>query len=430
MKYIIKTLLFSFVLSSGFAQQTPAPPQDQAIAIIGAIAHIGDGKVIQNSIITFENGKITNVADASTVRIDRNKFGKIIEAGGKHVYPGFIAPGSQLGLVEIGAVSATRDAYELGDLNPNIRSIIAFNTDSEVIPTTRNNGVLLAQITPRGGWISGQSSIVELDAWNWEDAAYKIDEGIHLNWPRISRWSWRTQTVSKNKDYDKQVTEIEDYLTEARAYIDAKNRLAKNLKFEAMRGLFNGSKKLYIHVNDIKSMTQAVLIAKKHKIRAVLVGGRDSWMIADFLKENNTAVILNKAHDLPPTVDSDIDQTFKTAAILQKAGVLFCFYMGDSPMQERNLPFQAGHAVGFGLDKEAAVSALSLNAAKILGIDKTVGSLTPGKDATLFISTGDALDYRGNHLEFAFIRGKEISLDDKQKALYRKYSKKYNHKIK
>ncbi len=429
MKYFINTFLFCLCVMILSAQETPAPNQSQAIAIIGATAHIGNGKVINNSIITFDKGKITNIADASTVRIDRGQFGEVIDATGKHIYPGFISANTQLGLVEIGAVGATRDSRELGYLNPNLRSIIAYNTDSQVIPTTRANGVLLAQVVPVGGRISGQSSIVELDAWNWEDAAYKMDDGIHVNWPSITSWSWRTRSVSKNKNYDKQLKEIEDYLTEAKAYINNKKHSNANLKFEAMKGLFDGSKKLFIHTNGVKTITQSILIAKKHGITPVIVGGRDAWMISDFLKENNVAVLLHKVHDLPRTEDTDIDQPFKTALALQKAGVLYAFHMGDEPMQDRNLPFQAGHAVGFGLDKEAALSALTLNVAKILGIDSTLGSLEIGKDATLFISKGDALDYRTNKVEAAFIRGKAISMDDKQKALYRKYSEKYGHEV-
>ena len=427
MKYFIYTFFFCLYALASIAQQTPAPDQSQAIAILGGIAHIGNGEVIQNSIITFENGKLTNVADASTVRIDPGKFGKIIDANGKHVYPGFITANSRLGLIEIGQVGATRDARELGYLNPNLRAIVAYNTDSEVVPTVRNNGVLLAQVVPQGGRISGQSSVVELDAWNWEDAVYKMDDGIRLNWPSVMSWSWRTRSVSKNKDYDKQVKEIEDYLAEATAYVDHKSHSTINLKFEAMKGLFDGSKKLYIHTNDIKTITQSVLISKKYGLIPVIVGGRDSWMITDFLKENKVAILLHKAHNLPRREDSDIDQPFKTAIVLQEAGVLYAFHMNDEPMQERNLPFQAGQAAGFGLDKEAAISSLTLNTAKILGIDQTVGSLETGKDATLFISEGDALDYRTNKVEVAFIRGKEISLDDKQKALYRKYSEKYGH---
>ena len=421
--------IFLFVLAAWClqAQPAPAPAQTQSIAIYGGTAHIGNGNVIQSSLIVFENGKITQVADMSRIRFNKDAYGKAIDATGKHVYPGFIAGNSSMGLVEIGAVRATRDSRELGNLNPHIRSIIAYTADSDVPPTTRANGVLMAQVVPSGGRIDGQSTIVQLDAWNWEDAAYKMDEGIYMTYPSRFSWSWRTRSLDKNKDFDKQLKEVEDIFSEAAAYAKNPSLTSKNLKFEAMKGLFDGSKKLYVKVGMAKSITEVVLMMKKVGITPVIVGGSESWVVADFLKKNNVPVMLSKTHDLPRNDDSDIDQPFKTPRMLEEAGVLWCLQMSDGPSQERNLPFQAGHAVGFGLDKEVAVKSISLNAAKIMGIDKTVGSLETGKDATLFISGGDALDYRGNDVQHAFIQGREIDLDDKQKALYRKYKEKYEN---
>ncbi|MEM6965083.1 MAG: amidohydrolase family protein [Bacteroidota bacterium] len=422
---ILNIILCLMVVWSLRAQETPAPPQTQSIAIYGGTAHIGNGQVIESSLITFENGKLTMVADMSSIRFNKDAYGKAIDATGKHVYPGFIAPNTQLGLIEISAVRATRDNSEIGDMNPHVRSIIAYNTDSDVPPTVRANGVLLAQVKPNGGTIDGQSSIVELDGWNWEDAVYKMDEGIFVDYPSMYRWNWRTRSVNKNKDYGKQIQAIEDYFKEAIAYSKNDKLTAKNLKFEAMRGLFDGSKKLYVTVDRARSITEAVLLFQQFNVTPIIVGGSEAWAVAEFLKKNNVPVILSKTHDLPSYDDSNIDQPFKSPAMLQKAGVTWCLQMDDSPENLRNLAFQAGHAVGFGLDKEVAVAAITLNTAKILGIDKTVGSLEKGKDATLFISTGDALDIRSNHVEHAFIRGKEISMDDKQKRLYRKFKKKY-----
>lgn len=413
------------VVTTGLAQQTPAPPQTQAIAIMGATAHLGNGQVIQNSIIAFENGKLSLVGDAEIVRIDAKKY-KIIDAAGKHVFPGFIATTSRMGLVEIEAVRSTRDFREVGLMNPNVRAIIAYNTDSRVTPTIRSNGVLMAQIIPSGGRIPGSSSVVQLDAWNWEDAAYATDNGIHLNWPSMfefSGWWAEPGEVKKNKKYAEQVQRIGDFFDEAKAYAKGNKNKEKNLKMEAMRGLFDQSKTLYVNTNSAKTITEAVLFAKKHKVKVVITGARDSWMVADLLKKENVAVILRDVHSLPGREDSDIDQPFKTAVQLQDAGVLFAFGMNGA-WQQRNLPFQAGHAVGFGLDYEAAVSGLTLNTAKILGIDKTTGSLEQGKDATLFISVGDALDMRTCKLEQAFIQGREIDLDNKQKALNRKFKAK------
>ncbi|GAL66726.1 hypothetical protein JCM19301_3204 [Jejuia pallidilutea] len=176
--YIVLTCLLS--LNGLNAQQTPAKPQSEPITIEGATAHLGNGKVINNALIMFEAGKITFIGSANT-KIARK--GKIIDAKGKHVYPGFIIPNSTLGLVEIDAVRATDDDAEIGTWNPHIRSLIAYNAESKVVESMRPNGVLLGQITPRGSRISGTSSIVQFDAWNWEDAAVKVDDGIHMSWP-------------------------------------------------------------------------------------------------------------------------------------------------------------------------------------------------------------------------------------------------------
>jgi len=425
MKFL-NIILFMCLAWSLAAQPAPAPPQKGKIAILGATAHLGNGKVIKNSLITFENGKLLTVEDASKIRLDQKSFAQVIDANGKHAYPGFIAPNTSIGLVEIEAVRATRDAREIGNLNPHIRAIIAYNTDSKVIPTLRSNGMLMAQIVPSGGRVDGQSTIVQMDAWNWEDAAYKMDEGIYVSYPSMVSWSWRTRSITKNKNYAKQLQEVEEYFTEAHAYSKNKKLSSKNLKFEAMRGVFDGSKNLYVKTNAAKSIMEAVLLFKKFNITPVIVGGSESWMVVDFLKKNNVPVMLSKVHDLPDHDDSDIDQPFKTPRMLQEAGVLWCFQMNEVA-QSRNLPFQAGHAVGFGLDKEDAIAGLTLNTAKILGIDKTTGSLEVGKDATLIISSGDVLDMRTNHVETAFIQGREISLSTKQKDLYEKFKTKYKN---
>jgi imidazolonepropionase-like amidohydrolase len=198
-----------------------------------------------------------------------------------------------------------------------------------------------------------------------------------------------------------------------------------------MKGIFSSAKILYVHVNYAKEIEDAVHFLKDAGVKKmVIVGGTDSWMVADLLKENNIPVMVNRIHDLPNRTDDDIDLPYKLPTLLQKAGVLFCLEnSGDmEEMQERNLPFNAGTAAAYGLTKEEALASITLNAAKILGIDNRVGSLEAGKDATLFISTGDALDMKSNNVELAFIRGKKLDLSNEQKALYGKYMKKYGLK--
>jgi len=425
---IVIILLFCATLV--MAQQTPAPKQSQPIAIIGATAHLGNGGVIEESLIIFENGKLTTVADSRISNVDLSGM-KIIEAKGKHVYPGFIIPNSTLGLVEIDAVRASDDEDEIGNINPHIRSLIAYNAESKVVETMRPNGVLLGQITPRGGRISGTSSIVQFDAWNWEDAVIKANDGIHMNWPNNfsrGRW-WRGESpeLKPNKDYTKQVQEVSDFLSQSRAYLQG-NRSTKHLPFEAVKGLFDGSKKLYVHVDDAKGIIDAINFKKQNGIaEMVIVGGYQSHQVADLLKKNNIPVLINRVHSTPKHVDDDYDYPFKLAKELTDAGVLVALQNSGSMerMNARNLPFMAGTTVAYGLSKPQALQLITLNAAKILGIDKHYGSLEKGKSATLFISEGDALDMRTNILEKAFIDGREISLESHQTKLWKRYSNKY-----
>ena len=363
----------------------------------------------------------------------------MIDCKGKHVYPGIIASNTNLGLIEVGAVRATADYVELGDINPSIRSLVAYNTDSKVINTLRSNGVLLAHIVPAGGTISGTSSVVQLDAWNWEDAAYKIDNGIHFNMPALINrpnqfGGGRRRQNAEQEDPVKlgldRIENIRKFFREAQVYAAEANHTAINLKYEAVKGLFTKTQTLYVHCDLVKEMMIAINFAKEFGFRMVIVGGSDSWMIANILKDNNIPVILGEPHSLPATDDDDVDQPYKTGATLQKAGVLFtiCFDGGDGFWQQRNLPFEAGTMAAYGLTKEEALSAITLNAAKILGIDDKTGSLENGKDANIVICDGDLLDMKNSLVTQAFIQGREINLDNKQKQLFERYKYKYGIK--
>ncbi|MCK0132281.1 amidohydrolase family protein [Flavobacteriaceae bacterium F08102] len=407
------------------AQQTPADPQDEITSIVGATAHIGNGQVIENCIIVFENGKIIRIG------ADVTPSGLIIDGKGKHVYPGFIMPNSTLGLGEIDAVRASIDEDEVGSFLPHIRSIIAYNTESKVVESMRPNGVLMGQITPRGGVISGTSSVVQFDAWNWEDAVVKEDDGIHLNWPgSFSRGRVRlgeAPGIIPNKNYAKSVDEIKTYFRNAISYPKAKTR--RHLPFEAMQGLFDGTKKLYVHANAAREITDAVIFAKKMGVKhVVIVGGYEAPQTIDLLKKHQIPVLAVRTQSLPASNDDDYDYPYKLPKILADAGILVGLQnAGDMErMNSRNLPFYAGQIVGQGLDKEEALKMITSNTAKILGIDDAYGTLEVGKSATLFVSKGDALDMRTNQLTHAYIDGRAISLESHQTTLWRRYMNKYN----
>ncbi|WP_052143744.1 amidohydrolase family protein [Wocania ichthyoenteri] len=425
---LILTLCSSVVI----AQQTPAPKQTKAITIEGATAHLGNGKVIENSLIMFNEGKITFIGSA-LMKIAR--VGEIIDGKGKHIYPGFIIPNSTLGLVEIDAVKASDDDAEMGTWNPHIRSLIAYNAESKVVESMRPNGVLLGQIAPRGGRISGSSSIVQFDAWNWEDAAIKTDNGIHINWPNSftsGRW-WLGEApgLKSNKEYTNQITEIANYFNESKAYNKGIKPIT-NLPYEALQGIFNGSKTLYINVDDEKGITDAINFTKEHGVKnMVIVGGREAYKVANLLKQNNIAILLQRVHSRPNNDDDDYDLPYKAATLLIDKGVTVALQVASGGrmerMNSRNLPFYAGTTVAHGLTKEQALQLITLNPAKILGIDANYGSLESGKSATLFISEGDALDMRTNIITHAFIDGRLLSIETHQTKLWKRYSEKYKN---
>ncbi len=413
--------------STLFAQQTPATEQKEAITIVGATAHIGNGTVIENSNIVFENGKITSIGESGSPM-----KGRVIKASGKHVYPGLIAPTKSLGLVEVNAVRASDDQDELGEFIPNVRSLIAYNAESKVVESMRPNGVLVGQITPQGGGISGTSSIVQFDAWNWEDAAIKVDDGIHMNWPNSFRrgrwWLGEERGYSPNKDYAEQIQKGVDFMLNAKAYGNGKAGEQPNEAYKAMQGLFNGSKKLYVYVDGEKEMIDAVTTAKENGVQSVvIVGGYEAYKIIPFLKKNNIPVLVQQPHALPSREDDDYDMPYKLPKLLTDGGLLVGIQNANmSNFQTRNLPFYAGHVAGQGLDKEKALQLITENSAKILGIDDNYGTLAVGKSATLFVSEGDALDMRTNILTNAFIDGREISLETHQTELWKRYMEKYS----
>lgn len=434
-KYNIAILInLACCLTVGLNAQTrvvPAPPQEAAILLEGATIHTGTGEVIENGLIGFADGKITVVGASGSPVTNRENYQKV-DVSGKHIYPGLVLTTSNLGLVEVNALRATMDNAEQGSYNPNVRSLVAYNTDSELIPTFRYNGILLTQTTPGSGVISGTSSVVQLDAWNWEDAAYHTDDAIHMGWPNkeISpRW-WMGETESRrNPNYDQTVQDIEQLFTDAAAYGRLGTPETTNLKLEAMQGLFDGSKALFINSNDAKAIVSAVKMAKKHGVQRVVVnGGYEALLIKDFLIENKVPVILSGIHDLPEYDHEDTIFPYKMAKEFHDAGIEIII-SGGSGYAARNMPFYAGTAVAYGLDYEEAIKAMTLTPARALGIADRAGSLETGKDAMIIVVEGDLLDMRTSKVEQAYIQGRKIQLDARQQWLYKKYSEKYGHDI-
>lgn len=426
------TFLIILIPIVGFSQvPTPLLNQHNTVLLQNGFAHIGNGEVMKNASIGIKDGKILFVKNTLTYKVQKVEWDTIINLKGKQVYPGFIATNSTIGLTEIDAVRATNDFRETGQINPNVRTLIAYNTDSKVLYTVRTNGILVCQSTPRGGLISGTSSVMAMEGWNWEDAVYKADDGIHINWPlkyKNSGWWAEPGDIKANEKYTETVEQLLNYFKSAQAYHSKSKTENRDLKLEAMKGIFKGTARVYIHADFAPEINDIIDFSRTLKLEyPVIVGGYDSYRLAERLKENKFTVMLENPHHLPhfegdlPSINYEIPNK------LQEAGLLFCIQNSGSMevMNARNLPFIAGTAMAYGLTEEQAIATITLNAAKIMGIDDKIGSLEKGKDATLFISEGNALEMKTNNVVLAFVKGSRIDLTNHQKQLSKKYHNKF-----
>ncbi len=432
MKKQLLTLVVTLAFFAGHSQDDVYPAKAFAglTFITNGTVHIGNGQVLERATIMIQHGKIVRVGADLPIPQD---MVRVIDAKGQQVYPGLILPVTDIGIKEVaGGVPGNDDYRELGDYNPDVRSIVAYSTDSRVINPIRSNGILLAGIAPAGGIISGSSTVVQLDAWNWEDATYKADNGMHVNLPAfLSRPPAAGATGGPDKtnaDALEKIESLKSFFRQAKAYLAEAHPVKTNLKFEATRKLFDHTQKLFVHADQVKQMLIAIDFAKEFHFDVVIVGGDDSYLIPGLLKENNIAVILAHPHRLPDYEDDDALQRAKTPAVLQQAGVLFALNDVDEESRYRNLMFNAGTTVAYGLSKEQALQSITLNAAMILGIDSLTGSIEAGKDANIVISSGDLLDMRTSIITRCLIQGRDINLTNKQTQLYDRYMTKYGLK--
>ncbi|MFT4204712.1 MAG: amidohydrolase family protein [Chitinophagaceae bacterium] len=439
MKKILLSVSMLLAVLSSQAQETiyPAKAFSGKTYLVNGTVHTGDGKVLEKTTVVFTNGKITEIAQGVSVPAASADV-RVVDVSGKQVYPGLILPDTDLGLKEIGAATPGSDDYdELGEYNSDIRSVVAYDATSMIIGTLRTNGILLASVSPQSGVVAGLSSVVQLDAWNWEDASYKVDNNLHVHLPSFSNRPSRMAMYMRMMGMDvpdeggaekkavEKLEEIKAFFRQAQSYFSTSNAEDHNLKFEAIRGLFEKKQKLFVHADEVKQILAAIDFSKEFGFDVVIVGGTESWRVADLLKKNNIAVILKEAHSLPTNQDDDFDQPYKTPYLLQKAGVLYALNDTHDETRYRNLMFNAGTAAAYGLTKEEALQAITLNAAKILGIDDKTGTIAVGKDANVLVSEGDILDMRTSILDKAYIQGRDVSLENKQTQLYDRYIYKY-----
>jgi len=431
----MKLILTLFLLSSLFANdQIPGADQKRPILLKGGTLHTVSGDVLEGYDLLFANGKIVTIDQ----QIQPSPETDVYDIYGKHVVPGYIAGFTRIGLTEISAVKQTNDHSETGDFNPNVRANVSYNPDSDLIPVTRSNGVLVVNSVPSSGRISGQSSVMMLDGWTWEDATLKHPAAMNLNWPNM-RFDFSKDAKKKEKEqreaYDASIRELDKLVRHVKAYHKrrtvkerkAEQKQESDLRLEAMVPFIIHQEPIHIRANDIRQIEAAIKWANKHELNIVIFGGRDAWLNPELLVEHNIPVILFSVQTTPQRRFEPIHTPYKVPSMLHEAGVKFCIstdsgYPFDGHV--RTLPNEAMRAAAWGLPKDEALRSITLSAAEILGVDEQVGSLDPGKDATFFISDTEPLLQTTNPIK-AYIQGREVDLSDRQKNLWKKYKEKY-----
>ncbi|MDP5149976.1 amidohydrolase family protein [Rheinheimera baltica] len=405
----------------------PGQVQKAPILLTGLTVHtVTNGVKVDNDVLLVD-GKIAAVGKDLTAPDGAT----VMALDGKHLYPGLIALANQLGLIEIEAVRATDDTTEVTQTNPDIKARLAYNADSEVIPTIRSNGFAYSMVYPSGSMLMGQSSLMQLDAWNHQDALVAEGTGLHIRWPNAStlgsRWNPKPADEVRKANAE-QLEKLQQYFKDAKAYYDAEKaglNTGLDSRWHEMLAVFDAKRPLFVHADDERQIRQAILLAKEYGLKLTIVGGRDSWRIADELAAAKVAVIYTAPYGLPSRGDENYQQAFIVPKTLQDAGVQYALSL-DGFWDARNLVFAAGQAISFGLTPEQALRSVTINAAQIAGVADKIGSIEVGKAASLVVSDGDIFDYLGHKVTHLWIDGREVDLNNRHKQLHQKYQQRIN----
>jgi imidazolonepropionase-like amidohydrolase len=432
MRSALAAALLPLLATSVLAQSTIPnnPGRKSKVAITNATIVPVTAPTIARGTIVFDNGVITAISAGLEVPADAS----VIDGTGLSVYPGMIDSGTNIGLVEISSVAGMVDTSELGDFNPNARAAVAINPHTEVIPVTRVNGVTNAVVVPEGGVISGQSALIQLSGWTPSEMVVRSPLAMHIRFPRLrgAPLSGSAQDDEAEKDrrknYTKELDRLRDVFRDAQAYgravsaraADANvRRFDRDPMLEALVPVVEGRMPVVLHADQARDIRAALDFADEFKLKAILAGADDASRVVADIKKRGIPVVLGPTLSLPSREDDPYDVLFANAKALQDAGILFAFQTGDAH-NVRNLPYNAAAAAAFGLSKDEALKAVTINAARIWGVADRLGSLEVGKSATLIVTDGDPLEIRTN-VRRVFIAGEDIPMDSRHTLLYEKF---------
>lgn len=412
LKTLFVVLMCIMVVPTADAQ-IPAAPQSGPIALVGGTIHTVSGETIENGTLLFEEGVITAIGQ----HVDLPEGTYIEDATGKQIYPGLIDAYSQMGIYEIGAVNLTVDVNEQGPVNPNVMVERAFNPESRHIGIARSAGVLTSVTTPGGGLISGQSAAMHMDGWAWDTMTLRSGVGMVVTWPSPN-----------SNNYKSNVEAIREAFADARSYKKAREasgvpRHDIDTRWEAMRPVFDGEMPVVVNADDIRQIQDAVTWAAEENVRMILLGGRDSHLITEYLKKNNIPVIITNVLISPNRAWESYDARYTLPSKLYEAGVEFAIAGAASAANANRLPLEAGAAAGYGLPIDEALKAITLSPARILGLHDRVGALEVGLDATFLITDGNPIEY-ATQVEQVYIRGSKSDMRDMHRQFYEKYREK------
>lgn len=413
---------------------SPAVAQDRGSLVIrGATVHTLSGAPIANGTVVIQNGRIAAVGASVPVPAGA----RVIDASGLQVYPGMFDASTRLGLTEIGAVDVTSDISELGEFNPHLLAATAVHPASEHVPVARANGITHAVASPsaRAGGIGGQATLINLDGWTIEEMQVAPSVGFVLSWPSLRMGGFgffggggggggnqpRTFRDARER-YERQVRQLDQWLESARRYdgaVRGGQAVPRDLKLEALAKVTRGESPFLVNVNDARDIRNLVAWAEGQKVKVVVMGASEAWKERALLAEKGIPVIHGPTQDLPNGQDEGYDEMYAAPGLLYQAGVKIAFGTFNSSAS-RTLPYEAANAVSYGLPREEALKAVTINAAEILGVADKIGTIEAGKIANLIVTDGDPLEIK-TQIRHVIIGGYEVSTDNRHRELYEKH---------
>lgn len=415
------------ILCAGLILSLSVPSSATSLLLQDVTVHVGDGRRLEHQSVRVNHGRIESLSQNTNQTAE-----KVLKLTGLHLYPGLIALGSSLGLVEIEGVRATRDQSEVGEFTPDVQSWSSINPDSELLAVARANGIAYAEATPQGGYVPGTSGLFALDGWTPEQMTLKGPAALHAYWPSHSinplakadarnPSGWKSPE-DQHREREERVRHLSEFFADAQAYSRLNHSRVKPPAFQAMLPVFRRDIPLAIHAEDARQIEAALKFADAFEVRLILYGGRDAWTLAEELAKRKVPVVYEHVHTLPPRDSDAFDVQYRAPSVLTQAGVELSLSLGGrfEAASLRNLPYAVSQAMAFGLTETDGLRAITLNPARVMRLSDRIGSIEPGKFATFFASTGPLFDIR-SQIKHMWIAGREVSLENRHTRLYEKY---------